>query len=108
MAEIQPEVTLETACSLLEDEYRRGVLRILGPWSGAMARRELARELAREVGRAEAVERVDRSLYHLHLPKLADENSIRYDTDSETVAITERGTRLLRCLDDLERGLADR
>lgn len=108
MAEIRTEVELETACSLLENEHRRGVLRALDDRPGPMARDELARTLAQTAGQREAVERIEGSLYHLHLPKLSDEGAVRYDADAATVAMTEAGTRLLRCLDALERRLGGR
>lgn len=42
---------------------------------------------------------------HTHLPKLADAHAIRYDSDAETVALTDAGEHLLRCVDAMEREL---
>lgn len=104
MAETQPKVELETVCSLLENEYRRRVLRILET-TPRTTRDELTRAIAQDAHRSESVEEISVSLYHTHLPKLADERAIRYDADAETVAITGVGERLLDCLDAMERGL---
>lgn len=70
-----------------------------------MTRAELGRAVARDGRRTGPIEPTDGSLYHVHLPKLADENAIRYDRDAETVAITKDGEWLLQCLDALERRL---
>lgn len=108
VAVTQRRAELETVCSLLENEYRRRVLRTLENVSGKVTRSELGREVARTGRRTESPERVEMSLYHVHLPKLADENAIRYDVDAGTVAITEYGERLLLCLDAVESALTSR
>lgn len=107
VAEIRTEVELETVCSLLESECRRRVLRVLGD-APRTTRHELGRALARDGRRTRPAERVEASLHHVHLPKLADANAIRYDPDAGTVAITEDGERVLQCLDALERRLGGR
>lgn len=106
MPEIQAEVDVTTACSLLENEYRRRTLRTLANGSGTATRRELARALARDGRRA--TERVEAALYHTHLPKLADGRAIRYDADSERVTLTDDGERLLGCVEAMERELCGR
>jgi hypothetical protein len=98
-------VDIETVCSLLDHEYRRRVLRVLADRSGTATRDDLARRLARDASRPESREQIETSLYHLHLPKLADENAIRYDTGTETVELTEDGERVLQCLDAIEHRL---
>jgi hypothetical protein len=52
---------------------------------------------------SESVEQMLVDFQHIYLPKLAAENAIQYDTDRETVTITQSGRRLLACLDGIER-----
>lgn len=108
VAEIQHRMDLGTACSLLESECRRRILRVLENTSGTTTRTELGRALARDDGQARSSGQVEIRLYHVHLPMLADANAIRYDAERETVAITEAGERVLQCLDAMEREFAGR
>lgn len=75
----------------LADERRRAALLVLEERADAMERTDLARAVAaRERGgdpSSGAVEEVSATLYHVHLPKLADAGLV--DTDGETV--TYRG-----------------
>ncbi|WP_158057852.1 DUF7344 domain-containing protein [Halorussus halophilus] len=101
MGELQLQGETDTVCSLLENDYRRRVLRCLER-TETMTRDELSHELARDARPAASTTHTTVSLSHVHLPKLADENAIRYDTDAGTVTITAYGERLLRCLDAIE------
>ncbi|WP_115865455.1 DUF7344 domain-containing protein [Halorussus litoreus] len=101
MPEIQSEVDVATACSLLENESRRAILRTLANGSGTATRREIARTLAQDERRTS--ERIEAALYHVHLPKLATEGAIRYDLDSQSVTLTDEGERFFQFLDSIER-----
>lgn len=71
-----------------------------------MALSDLADEIAgweagtetEEVPRS-AVERVHVSLYHAHVPKLADAGIVNYDRDRDVVALSADGERLERFLE---------
>lgn len=104
--EIQPEVDVAAACSLLENESRRAILRTLANGSGTTTRRELARTLARDDRRTS--ERLEAALYHVHLPKLANEGAIRYGPNSRSVRLTDEGERFLRFLESIERKIDGR
>lgn len=101
MAEVQPRPKVGETCALLRSERRRRALRAVAD-AGETTRRELAGELADDDSAA-ATDRAELSLYHCHLPKLADAGAVRYDLDDATIAITERGRRMAAFLDDVER-----
>lgn len=89
-------LTLDTLFEVLAHRRRRQVLRILGENGEAMETEELARSLAASEDRdgngeppAEAVRSVHRSLYHVHLPKLAEVPLVEYDEERGTVTRTE-------------------
>lgn len=50
---------------------------------------------------SEAVKRVYASLYHSHVPKLADADLVDYDWEHETVALSGNGEWMSRHLDRL-------
>lgn len=101
MAEIQRRPAVEEPYALLADDRRRRTLRAVAE-AAETTRRELARTLA-EGDDEGATDRVELSLYHRHLPKLTRAGAVRYEPDSETVAITDRGRRLVEFLDAVER-----
>lgn len=45
---------------------------------------------------AETVKRIYLSLYHTHIPKLADADLLRYDQERDAVALSERAERVER------------
>lgn len=98
MAQTQNGAEFEAACSLLRDECRRGILRILADSSETITRSELARTLARNGYGSGSVRDVAVALHHVHLPMLADENAIRYEAEGDEIAITEQGRRICQFL----------
>lgn len=88
--------------SILGDRYRRLVLRSFESGADETTRDVLAREIARETGQSESTERILALLHHVHLPKLADENAIRYEPDDGVVATTGQTERFLAYLDQME------
>ena len=95
------ELDRDTTLSLLSHAYRRALLDCLEARSGAIPLADATEAVARrndvrpidEIP-ADELERVSLSLYHTHIPKLADEGAVGYDFDRRTVALTERGERL--------------
>ena len=90
---------------LLADERRRHALRCLLE-HGALPLADLADEVAvRERGEpigeipAEDVKNVYMSLYHSHVPKLAEANVVAYDQDADAVALDEHADLAERYLD---------
>lgn len=96
------ELDTDTVCSLLESEYRRQVLRCLENKRTATLR-ELAMKLQEEVGESDTERAFRVGLYHNHLPKLADEAMIEWDTKSKEASLTAQGQKLVTYLDDLEK-----
>lgn len=83
---------------LLSDRHRREVLSILAEFDRPMDLAELGDEIARgesDSDRCEGINRVAVSLYHVHAPKLADENLVEFDPAARTVALTEEGIDVL-------------
>ena len=95
------EILLDVAASpsavyeMLADERRRRTLAVLAGASLPMDVRTLARRVAAEGdGRTaettgEPVDRVHVSLYHVHLPKLADLGVVDYKTGGPVEAVAE-------------------
>lgn len=97
-----------TWCDLLADRRRRYALRVLSARGGALALSDLATEVAaREYGTrsvdasSNVVERVHASLYHDHVPRLADAGVVSHDQDRDTVAPSGGAAELGRHLDDV-------
>lgn len=86
------EARLDEWLSVLVDHRRRSVLRCLKRSRTPMALAELADEVARwETGEEPTAIRAEReriyvSLYHRHLPKLAEANLVSVDLDRERVS----------------------
>lgn len=75
-----PALSADVALGLLHDSTRREVLReLIAAGNDAVS----VDELAAETGSDRATTKV--SLYHIHLPKLADAGVIDWDRDSGTV-----------------------
>lgn len=89
-------VSLDTAFELFGNQRRRCVVQRLQEAGEPMQLSELEAEIAGiEIGTAADVsdvdaERVRISLYHVHLPKLADAGLVEYDAEEEVVSLTER------------------
>lgn len=85
---------------LLSDEQRRHVLSCLTD-HGSMALPDLADEVAAREHDAslpqvpdDAVLTTYLTLYHTHIPKLAEADVVRYDQDQDLVALGEHADRL--------------
>jgi len=81
--------------SALANERRRHVLSTLEEAESELTLTELVREVARrergnEPGAtSDEVKRIRISLYHRHLPKLADVGLVEHHTGKKTVALTD-------------------
>ncbi|WP_459195119.1 DUF7344 domain-containing protein [Halosimplex sp. J119] len=83
------------AYDALSSPRRRAVVRVLDDTDGSLPLRELAVEVAREEAQSEddtdeddRIERIQTTLYHVHVPKLADAGIVRYREESERVTLT--------------------
>lgn len=86
---------------VLSDSRRRFVLTCLQEYAGALALRDVADELAvREHGAsikdipAAEVESIRRSLYHVHVPKMADAGVVKFSKERNAVALAEGSEEL--------------
>lgn len=97
----QAQQNIDTAFECFAYHRRRYALRGLRMHESPMVLADLADEVAvREAEAplteipAEEVKRVYMSLYHTHIPKLADEQFVQYDQERDAVALTERAERV--------------
>ena len=86
------ETASDEVYGALANERRRQVLTVLTQEPMAIGVRDLARRIALQESSGttgsvteETITQVQVSLYHLHLPKLADLDLISYDAEQETV-----------------------
>ncbi|WP_222918533.1 hypothetical protein [Natrinema sp. SYSU A 869] len=98
---------VDTAMELLADQRRRSVLNYLEKTDGTAALTELAVEIAAQEAGTEPnaisdhnISPRDRravriSLHHTHIPKLANADVIDYDTETETITLTDHGRTLI-------------
>lgn len=86
----------DTLFSILSRERRRDALYCLQQYRNPMPLPDLAEEVARmeaetstiaEIS-AEDVKSVYMTLYHTHVPKMADANVVEYDQDTDSVRLT--------------------
>lgn len=90
------EVPLDVVFGLLSSRQRRYVLQYLTHHSGTVELRELADQLATcEETTVDDQERLVVSLYHVHLPKLADSGVITFDPEQRLVELEETADALL-------------
>ena len=107
----------EAALELLTDQRRRAVLRYLSDDENPASLSDLAdhitlEERTRTSGTIAATgdallgtrRRVELSLRHVHLPKLAAADAVTFDTDANIVSLCETGTALLAQFDHCGRG----
>lgn len=87
----------ETALDLYRDRYRRVVLAVLGDEQRPLTLNDLTKTVIKHAcdGSVTDVsdgtaERVRVSLYHVHLPKLAEAGLVEYDPEQKLVEPTER------------------
>jgi hypothetical protein len=95
---------------LLANERRRHVLSCLRAVDGSLSMAELAETVAAaESDRpasavtSEQVDRVQLTLYHVHVPKLAAAGVACYDENQDAVSLPNASDRLERCLALLDR-----
>ena len=92
-----------SSLDLFTEPRRRRVVQCLGEAEDGMALADLATDVAaleREVDPREvppeAVERTYVSLYHRHVPKLADRDVVEYREDQNVVSLASEGERVER------------
>lgn len=88
--------SLDVVCNLLANQRRQYVLECLMDRTQATTLAELAEDVAvRENDRPstelpnETVQTISTSLYHTHLPKLADAGAVEYDSDCDRIQVSE-------------------
>lgn len=94
-------ISLDDIFDILASQRRRYVLHCLQEYEKPMALADLADEIAvAEYGTdivdipAEEVKYVYTSLYHTHIPKLADAGVVEYSQERDTVALAENAELL--------------
>lgn len=100
------DLSLDVVYDLLANQRRRNVLRCLKDHTQAIAMVDLAEGVAfreneetlSEIPK-ETVQTIATSLYHTHLPKLADAGVVEYEQDRDLVRVSEPA-------DLVERGLS--
>lgn len=97
--------SLDRTFDLLTDQRRRYVLTCLAEKTQPIALTDLAEDVAVRENEGpiteipdEAVRSIKISLYHIHIPKLAEAGAVEYDRDRDLVRISETA-------DLVERGL---
>ncbi|MCU4972777.1 hypothetical protein OB955_08495 [Halobacteria archaeon AArc-m2/3/4] len=92
---------INTVFGVFAHHRRRYALRGLRMHETAMTLAELAEEVAIRENEApvtdispEVLECVHVSLYHTHIPKLADEGFVRYDRKEGIIALSERAQQV--------------
>lgn len=95
------ELDTGTVCSLLVGEESRAVLRCLDS-EGTATLDELAMALRLEGENPDADQAFQIRLYHIHLPKLADEGMIVWNKETGQASLTDQGEQLLSYLDRLD------
>lgn len=102
MSDIEPSPEqISTIFELFAHHRRRYALRELQQHANPMALADLADEIAIRENEtpiteipAEEVKRIYMSLYHTHIPKLAEADIVHYDQKQDTVMLTERAERI--------------
>ncbi|SEW22961.1 hypothetical protein SAMN05216285_3198 [Natrinema salifodinae] len=95
------EQSFDVVFDLLANQRRRYVLRCLQKFEDRIALTDVADEIARWENETnhmdiseEEVERVATSLYHVHIPKLADADVVEYDQEQNVVALSKNAEQL--------------
>jgi hypothetical protein len=89
---------VDAMCRVLAHPRRRYALRRLCDSEGPMTLTDLAGDVAAHETdepiteiHPEEVQRVHLSLYHIHIPKLVDEQFVRYDRERRLVSLSDHG-----------------
>lgn len=100
-------VSADVLFDVLAEQRRRYVLHCLREHATSMTLSDVADEVAAlehetpvDDVPAEAVERIYLSLYHSHVPKLADANVVEYDPERDTVALAENVAQVERYVEN--------
>ncbi|WP_396611858.1 hypothetical protein ACH9L7_00805 [Haloferax sp. S1W] len=94
------DIPLDTVFDLLSDCQRRAILRYLTRHSDSIELAELADKLAAcEKTDGDDPKRLSTSLYHVHLPKLADGNVLTFDPETGIIELEPESTVLAPYLD---------
>ena len=91
----------DQALGVLADRRRRKILEMLREGNPRLESEFTISEFAREVDEPQISE-ID--LYHVHLPKLADEGFIEWDKDTKTVRRADAFDRVEVIIDALANG----
>lgn len=92
--------TIDTVYAVLADEHRRAALDVLCSREDPVDVGELARAvLARAEDDSDAVREAGRhslrvSMYHVHVPKLAEAGLVSFDREAAQVAVTDVGEEI--------------
>ncbi|QCC60529.1 hypothetical protein NP511_00850 [Natrinema thermotolerans] len=106
---------VDTAMDLLADGRRRAALQYLAETGGDATLTELAVEIAAQEAGVEPNAISDHSdvssrerravrisLHHTHIPKLTTAEVVDYDTETETITLTDHGRTLLERADAVQ------
>lgn len=101
-------LSVDETFEALVSQRRRDVIHCLRTYEDPMALAAIAEEIAvweteTDIARlsSEEVERIYASLYHAHIPKLADLDIVAYDRDRDTVALAENADHVESVLESV-------
>lgn len=99
---IHDEFSQDIVFHVLSHVYRRALLECLDHHSMTLTLADAAEEVARECkGKSipdiseEEIKRIYMSLYHSHIPQLAEVDAVTYDQEQDLIALTEQGEQLV-------------
>ncbi|RQG93094.1 hypothetical protein EA462_02505 [Natrarchaeobius halalkaliphilus] len=108
MFESIENISPDTVFDLLSHRHRRIVIELLVASDGVLTIRDLRNEIIEKEqgveiteGDKEQIEQVFISLYHIHIPKLAEEGIVNYDQERTVVEPTEKLSNLVPFLSQL-------
>ena len=103
------ELSTSTALSLISHSYRRALLKCLSQHDSALSLADAAEAVVeKNTNRtlqdipADEVKNVYLSLYHSHVPKLADRDVVQYGQERDLVTLTNRGEELVEAMDKFD------
>lgn len=92
---------VDVALAVLAHPRRRYILHALQDYKNPMALADLATEVARQENGASTTEMssdeikcISRSLYHIHIPKLVDDEIVHHDREQNFVSLAECSDQL--------------
>lgn len=99
---LEPSLGLDELFDLLADEKRRRVVRWLAGRDGSVERARLAAALGTDGTDADADERIETALHHVHLPALDAADVVEYDRATGVVAPAAHLDVTMSCLTTVE------